>query len=79
MSEQRFRQFGLWVVDEKQDKYLDVRQVVDCLNEQQATIKHLQTKVNNLEREYQQLALDKLMVDDLLEKLERIKELEDDL
>ena len=39
MSEKRFRQFGVWVADDEQDKYLSVEQVVSVLNEQQATIK----------------------------------------
>ena len=36
--EKRFRQFGVWVADDEQDKYLSVEQVISVLNEQQATI-----------------------------------------
>ena len=42
MSDKRFRQFGVWVADDEQDKYLSVEQVVSVLNEQQSTIEQLQ-------------------------------------
>lgn len=38
----RFRQFSLWVYDESNDRYMNVKSVVDLLNEQQATISQLE-------------------------------------
>ena len=51
----RFRQFGLWVADDEQDKYLDVRQVVDLLNEQQAIINKQQDLIYALKKDNQRL------------------------
>ena len=53
MSEKRFRHFGLWVIDDPNlkintvadlfdTKIMSIEEVVDLLNEQQATIRRLQ-------------------------------------
>ncbi len=38
----RFRQFGLWVYDEEEDKYLSIELVVNILNKQQDELERLQ-------------------------------------
>ena len=59
MSEKRFRQFGLWVADDEQDKYFSVEQVVSVLNEQQSTISQLQKKVSEYELLYQSCSMER--------------------
>lgn len=51
MSEKRFRQFGVWVADDEQGKYLSVEQVVSVLNEQQATIDILLEELINAQQQ----------------------------
>ena len=59
MSEKRFHQFGLWVIDDPNlkintvadlfdTKIMSIEEVVDLLNEQQDQISYWKHKVNSL-------------------------------
>lgn len=68
MSKKRFRQFGVWVADDEQGKYLSVEQAVDKLNEQQADLNYLARFIGEFKVEEFRLKLRNLRM--LEEKLQ---------